>query len=140
MGETLNEVTPAYTPGGTWATRVPGSVPPNFPTRSSITPLPPGVPKDEYTVPMRFPDEVTEDVHKRLRRVEGQIRGIQRLIDEGADCKDVVTQLSAAQAALHKVGYRLVAAGLQHCVTSPDEAAAGGMTTEEFERLFLKLG
>jgi DNA-binding FrmR family transcriptional regulator len=88
---------------------------------------------------MRFPEDVTDDVQKRLRRVEGQIRGIQRLIDEGAQCRDVVTQLSAAQAALHKVGYRLVAAGLQHCVTSPDEAAADGMTADEFEKLFLRL-
>lgn len=89
---------------------------------------------------MRFPEDVSDDVQKRLRRVEGQIRGIQRLIDEGAQCRDVVTQLSAAQAALHKVGYRLVAAGLQHCVTSPEEAAADGMTAEEFEKLFLRLG
>jgi DNA-binding FrmR family transcriptional regulator len=89
---------------------------------------------------MRFPDEITDDVQKRLRRAEGQIRGIQRMIDEGADCREVVTQLSAAQAALHKVGYRLVAAGLQHCVTSPDAAAADGMSTEEFEKLFLRLG
>jgi DNA-binding FrmR family transcriptional regulator len=93
-----------------------------------------------YGDPMRFPDEVTDDVRRRLRRVEGQIRGIERLIDEGADWKDVVTQLSAAQAALHKVGYRLVAAGLQYCASSPDTAAADGMTPEELEKLFLKLG
>ncbi len=89
---------------------------------------------------MRFPDEVTDDVRRRLRRIEGQIRGLERLVDEGADCREVVTQLSAAQAALHKVGYRLVAAGLQYCVSSPDSAAEDGMTAEELEKLFLKLG
>jgi DNA-binding FrmR family transcriptional regulator len=89
---------------------------------------------------MRFPDEVTTEVRNRLRRVEGQVRGIQRLIDEGADCRDIVTQLAAAQAALHKVGFRLVSAGMQYCAQEPDAAAADGMTHAELEKLFLRLG
>jgi DNA-binding FrmR family transcriptional regulator len=89
---------------------------------------------------MQFPDEVTSDVRNRLRRIEGQVRGVQRLIDEGADCRDIVTQLAAAQAALHKVGFRLVSAGMQYCAHDPDGAAADGMTTAELEKLFLRLG
>lgn len=89
---------------------------------------------------MQFPDEVTDEVHKRLRRVEGQIRGIQRLLDEGADCSDIVTQLAAAQAALHKVGFRLVSAGMQYCAQDPAKAAREGMTHGELEKLFLRLG
>ncbi len=88
---------------------------------------------------MRFPDEVTEDVQKRLRRAEGQLRGVQRLLDEGADCKDVVTQLAAAQAALHRVGTRLMGAGIRHCLTEPEAAEADGMTVEGMEELFLLL-
>ena len=61
---------------------------------------------------MQFPDEVSRDVIQRLRRVEGQIRGIQRLIDEGSECSDVVTQLSAARGGLDRVGFKLVAAAL----------------------------
>lgn len=88
---------------------------------------------------MRFPDEVTDDVQKRLRRAEGQLRGVQRLLDEGADCRDVVTQLTAAQSALHRAGLRLMAAGMRHCLAEPAAAAAEGMTVEEMEELFLTL-
>ncbi len=88
---------------------------------------------------MRFPEEAAEDVLTRLRRVEGQVRGVQRLIDEGADCRAVVVQLSAAQAALRSAGLRLVASGMHHCLADPDVAAAEGMTTEEMEELFLSL-
>jgi DNA-binding FrmR family transcriptional regulator len=89
---------------------------------------------------MRFPEQVSTDVHNRLRRIEGQVRGLQRLIDEGAECRDVVTQLAAVQSAIQKVGFKLVSAGMQHCVNDPQGAAASGMTTEELEKLFMKLG
>ena len=83
---------------------------------------------------MRFPDDVADDVQLRLRRLEGQIRGIQKMLDEGKDCEAVVTQLAAAKAALDRVGYRLVAAGMRHCVTDGVEDE-----TETLEKLFLKL-
>jgi DNA-binding FrmR family transcriptional regulator len=89
---------------------------------------------------MRFPDQVTTDAHNRLRRIEGQVRGLQRLIDEGAECREIVTQLSAVQAAIQKVGFRLVSAGMQYCVNDPEGASDSGMTTEELEKLFMKLG
>ena len=88
---------------------------------------------------MRFPDDVNDDVQKRLRRLEGQIRGIQRMLDEGAQCQDVVTQISAAKSALDRVSYRLMSAGMRYCVTEPDSADREGMTTDDFEKLFLKL-
>jgi len=93
---------------------------------------------------MRFPDEVTKDAVNRLRRAEGQIRGVQRLLDEGADCKAVITQLSAAQAALHRAGVRLMAAGMRECLANPDGNGSGdgdsdGMTIESMENLFLTL-
>jgi len=88
---------------------------------------------------MRFPDEVTDDVQKRLRRAEGQLRGVQRLLDEGADCKDVITQLVAAQAALHRAGLRLMSAGMRYCLDHPEAAREAGMTTEDMEELFLTL-
>jgi DNA-binding FrmR family transcriptional regulator len=88
---------------------------------------------------MEFPDDVTRDVMNRLRRAEGQLRGVQRLLDEGADCKAVVTQLSAVQAALHRTGLRLMSAGMRYCLTDPDRAQAEGMTADEMEELFLAL-
>lgn len=85
---------------------------------------------------MRFPEEVTGDVRNRLSRIEGQVRGLQRMLDDGKDCKDVVTQLSAVRAALDRVGFRLVSAGLRCCLDDPEGA---GMDADEMERLFLKL-
>lgn len=80
---------------------------------------------------VRFPEEVSRDVVTRLRRVEGQIRGLQRLVDDGSECREVVTQLAAARSALDRVGFKLVAAAL----TDPDREA----DVAELEQLFLKL-
>lgn len=88
---------------------------------------------------MQFPSDVSDDVHNRLRRAEGQLRGVQRLLDEGADCRSVITQLTAAQAALHRAGLRLMAAGMRQCLADPERAEAEGMTTEQMEELFLAL-
>jgi len=100
-----------------------------------------------YAFAMRFPEDVNDDVVKRLRRLEGQIRGVQRMIEEGQDCRDVVTQLSACKAALDRVGYRLVAAGMRHCALPGEageagdvgDAGEGGLDADELERLFMKL-
>ena len=89
---------------------------------------------------MRFPEEVNDDVLKRLRRLEGQIRGVQRMVEEGEDCRDVVTQLSACKAALDRVGYRLVGAGMRYCATVPEGSdAVADIDVDELERLFIKL-
>ncbi len=91
--------------------------------------------RDGQLTAASLPEPVLDDVQKRLARLEGQIRGIRRLIDEGAGCKDVIHQVSAASSALDRVGYRLVAAGMQYCVNEPDSP----MTADELEKLFLKL-
>ena len=57
-----------------------------------------------------------DDYLKRLRRVEGQIRGLQRLIDEDAYCIDVLTQISAATKALQSVAIGLLDEHMRHCV------------------------
>ena len=84
---------------------------------------------------MRFPEATSDDVMKRLRRLEGQIRGIQRLVEEGAECRDIVTQLTAAKGALDRVGFTLMASAMKECVANGDD----GADTEELEKLFLKL-
>jgi DNA-binding FrmR family transcriptional regulator len=88
---------------------------------------------------MQFPEDVTKDVNNRLRRAEGQLRGIQRLIDEGADCREVVTQLAATQAALHRVGLRLMTASVRHCLSDPETAASDGISIDDMETLYLNL-
>ncbi|MCU1678624.1 MAG: transcriptional regulator [Frankiales bacterium] len=65
-----------------------------------------------------------KDAHlKRLRRVEGQVRGLQRLVEEDAYCIDVLTQISAATRALEAVALELLEDHLEHCVA---EALANG--------------
>lgn len=87
---------------------------------------------------MRFPEEIDHDILVRLRRVEGQVRGVQRLIEEGADCSQVVTQLSAAKGALDRVGFKLMSAGMRHCLDDEDNEASEA-NFAELEKLFLKL-
>jgi len=80
---------------------------------------------------MQFPKETSADVIKRLRRLEGQVRGIQRMVEEEAECRDIVTQLAAAQGALDRVGFKLMSAALTNADRDTD--------MEELEKLFLKL-
>jgi DNA-binding FrmR family transcriptional regulator len=88
---------------------------------------------------MQLPDEVVDDVRKRLRRVAGQVQAVERMLAEGQECRDVVTQLSAATKALEQAGFKLVAAGLTYCLENPDDAAADGYPLEAIERMFLRL-
>lgn len=88
---------------------------------------------------MELDDKVLGDVVERLRKVEGQIGGIIRMIESGRECADVVTQMSAASRALDRAGFRLLASGLRQCIIDRDGGAAGGYDEEAFERLFLKL-
>lgn len=88
---------------------------------------------------MQIPEPTIADLHKRLRRIEGQVRGIQNMLLEERECRDVVTQIAAATKALEQVGFKLMAAGLTQCLQDPERAAADGYSLDEVERLFLKL-
>lgn len=86
-----------------------------------------------------LPAELVDEVLNRLRRAEGQLRGVQRLLLEGADCAKVLTQLAAANRAVEQAGFRLVAGGLAWCVQEPEAAAAKGYRVEDLERLFTRI-
>jgi len=88
---------------------------------------------------VQLPDDVVEDLRRRLRRIEGQVRGLEAMLADGRECRDVVTQLSAAINALEQTGFRLVAAGLTYCIEHPEESAASGYPLDEVQRLFTKL-
>ncbi|HVX21671.1 MAG TPA: metal-sensitive transcriptional regulator [Acidimicrobiales bacterium] len=88
---------------------------------------------------MQIPSEVIEDVRRRLHRVGGQVQAIERMLDEGRECRDVVTQISAATKALEQVGFKIIASGLTYCVANPEDAAADGYPLEEVQRMFMKL-
>lgn len=88
---------------------------------------------------MKIDDSVKDDLHKRLRRIEGQVRGIQNMLEEQRECRDIVTQIAAVTKAMEQVGFRMLASGLTHCLQNPDESAASGYSVEEVEKMFLKL-
>lgn len=88
---------------------------------------------------MKIPEETTADLVKRLRRIEGQVRGIQAMLAEERECADVVTQIAAANKALEQVGFKLLASGLTYCLSNPDEAADSGYDLARVEKMFAKL-
>ncbi|TFV91107.1 metal-sensitive transcriptional regulator [Blastococcus sp. CT_GayMR16] len=78
------------------------------------------------------------DVLGRLKRVQGQVGGIIRMIEEGRDCSDVVTQLAAASRALDRAGFKIIATGMRQCMVQ-DDTGARRLDEAELERLFLSL-
>jgi DNA-binding FrmR family transcriptional regulator len=88
---------------------------------------------------VELPEETVSDLIKRLRRVEGQVRGIQQMLTDNRDCRDIVTQLSAANKALEQAGFSLVAAGLTWCVQNPEQSSAEGYDLADVQKMFTKL-
>lgn len=74
-------------------------------------------------------------VINRLKRAQGQLAAVTRMLEEGGDCKDVVTQLSAVSKALDRAGFAIIATGMEQCLAGGD----GAMDTKELEKLFLSL-
>ena len=64
---------------------------------------------------------MTTDIINRLRRVEGQVRGIQRMVEDGAPCVDVLTQVAAARAALDAAGVAILDSRLHDCLDGLDQ-------------------
>ena len=73
-------------------------------------------------------------VINRIKRAQGQLAGVLRLIEEGRDCEDVVTQLAAVSRALDRAGFAI---GLQQCLTAGDELDS--VDVKKMEKLFLSL-
>jgi len=76
-------------------------------------------------------------VINRLKRAQGQLAGVLRMLDEGRDCEDIVTQLAAVSRALDRAGFAIIATGMRQCLLEAD----GGTTldVEKLEKLFLSL-
>lgn len=82
------------------------------------------------------PQEMTAVIN-RLRRVQGQIGGVLKMLEGGADCADVVTQLAAVSRALDRAGFAIISSGLEQCLTQGEEAA--GIDRAKLQKLFLSL-
>jgi DNA-binding FrmR family transcriptional regulator len=70
------------------------------------------------------PGETREQIHKRLRRIEGQARGVQRMLDEERDCRDIVQQLAAIRSAVHQVGLEVMRIYASQCLNDPDSTTS----------------
>lgn len=80
------------------------------------------------------PADMTPVVN-RLKRAQGQLAAVTRMIEDGQDCKAVVTQLSAVSKALDRAGFAIIATSMEKCLTSPGQ----GLDKKELEKLFLSL-
>lgn len=76
-------------------------------------------------------------ITNRLRRAQGQLAGIVRMLEEGRNCREVVPQLAAASKALDRAGFALVASSLRDCATHPEAHPPGDVA--DLEKLFLSL-
>jgi len=86
---------------------------------------------------VQLPQQDLDQVVKRLRRAQGQIGGVLRMIEEGRDCEDIVTQLSAASRALDRAGVAIISTGLKQCLA--ESGGADTVDTAKMEKLFLSL-
>ena len=87
---------------------------------------------------MQLDDDAVKTAVTRLRRAEGQIGGVIKMLQEGRDCEDVVTQLAAVSRALDKAGFSIVASGLKQCLSAPEDEQTD-VDTAKLEKLFLSL-
>jgi DNA-binding FrmR family transcriptional regulator len=88
---------------------------------------------------MQVDENAVGDVVKRLRRAEGQIRGVIAMLEAGRDCAEVVTQLAAVSRALDRAGFKVIASGLQQCVAAQADGQDQSVNLEQMEKLFLSL-
>lgn len=86
---------------------------------------------------MDMDSETMAGVVRRLKRAQGQVGGVIKMIEEGRDCADVVTQLAAASRALDRAGFKIIVTGLEQCAPAGD--VAGDASRAQLERLFLSL-
>jgi DNA-binding FrmR family transcriptional regulator len=87
---------------------------------------------------MQLDDDAVKIAVTRLRRAEGQIGGVIKMLQDGRECEDVVTQLAAVSRALDKAGFSIVASGLKQCLSAP-EGEQSDVDTAKLEKLFLSL-
>ena len=76
----------------------------------------------------------------RLRRIEGQSRGIQRMIDDGRDCLEIIDQLSAVKAAVNALNVEMVGAFAIHCLRNPEQFTSNEVAVEQAVKALTRAG
>ena len=82
-------------------------------------------------------DDQLSAISKRLRRAHGQLGAVVRMLDEGASCEEIVTQMAAVSKAVNTAAFNLISASLKECLVNPD--VDSGPMTAKFQKLFLSL-
>ena len=77
-------------------------------------------------------------VINRIKRAQGQLAGVLKMLEEGRECEDVVTQVAAVSKALDRAGFAIVASGLQQCLLAGD-GEVDSLDVKKMEKLFLSL-
>ena len=85
---------------------------------------------------MQLDADEMKPVVNRIKRAQGQLAGVVRMLEEGRECEDVVTQMAAVSKALDRAGFAIVASGLQQCLVEGD---ADSLDVKKMEKLFLSL-
>ena len=75
-----------------------------------------------------------DNLHNRLKRVDGQIKAIDRMIEQDVPCEDIIIQINAAKTALHKIGQVVLEGHLNHCVKDGIEHGDAEKTIADFEK------
>lgn len=83
--------------------------------------------------------KIVKDLTDRLKRIEGQARGIQRMLEEGRPCEDIVTQLSAMRNAVEKVATHVILENLEACILHEKPDIDPKEALQEAKRLILRL-
>ncbi len=86
---------------------------------------------------MELAPEDMKSVILRMKRAHGHLAKVIRMLEEGSECEDVITQLAAVNKAISRSGYAIVASGLQKCIT--EGQGVDGVDVEKLEKLFLSL-
>jgi len=76
----------------------------------------------------------SDNLHRRFKKIIGQIQAIDRMIDEDVPCEDVLAQINAAKSALHKAGQVVLEGHIQHCVREGIEKGDAEKTIERFTK------
>lgn len=85
----------------------------------------------------RLPSDLQKNIDQRLQRLEGQVRGVRRMLNENRDCQDILTQLAAVRGAAHQISLLLVENYALNCVSHPDEH---GSANEAISKMVNTLG
>ncbi|MEO8457611.1 MAG: metal-sensitive transcriptional regulator, partial [Chloroflexota bacterium] len=94
----------------------------------------------EMTPEAKTSDPEVESLVSRLKRVEGQIRGIQRMLEEDRVCEDIVTQVMAARTALDQVSVRILDHHIQRCMCADAEPDEAMKSMQHALKLWMRLG